>query len=121
MQRKPGSVPPILAAARRLRRVSTPAEEEMWRVLRSRQLHGLKFRRQAVIGSFVADFLCYRLKLVIELDGGIHQTEAQRDRDQNRTAYLEEHGFEVLRFENAEVLEQPAVVVERLRAWLRTR
>ncbi len=93
----------------------------MWRILRSRQFFGLKFRRQAVVGSFVADFLCHRLKLVIEVDGEIHLAPAQRDRDQNRTAYLEEHGYTVLRFQNSEVLDQPAAVVERLREWLRER
>jgi very-short-patch-repair endonuclease len=90
----------IKDAARRLRREQTPSEDLLWECLRDRRL-GHKFRRQQVIGRFVADFLCKEKRLVIELDGGVHLT--QRERDAERDRYLKEYGYEVVRFRNEEV------------------
>ncbi len=91
------------ASARRLRRDETAAERKLWSALRNRQLGGHKFRRQVPLGRFVADFACYDEKLVVELDGGQHAE--RQDGDVERTAWLENKGFRVLRFWNNEVLE----------------
>ena len=82
----------------------------MWRALRSRQLDGLKFRRQAKIGPYIFDFVCIEARLIVEIDGGQHDT----DIDSNRTKFLEQHGFKVLRFWNNDVLENLEGVLETI-------
>ncbi|HEY9867286.1 MAG TPA: DUF559 domain-containing protein, partial [Candidatus Obscuribacterales bacterium] len=86
----------IEEAARRLRRELTPAESILWEALRGRQLDGLKFRCQHPVGKFILDFYCPSVKLVIEVDGGIH--DQQQEYDQARTEKLEAFGYRVLRF-----------------------
>ena len=101
-------------AARRSRREPTMAEAAMWKLLRDRRLSDLKFRRQMPIGPYIADFCCPALKLIIELDGGVHVLRAESDakRDGWLTAKA---GFTVLRFGNEAVLRNPAVVFEAVR------
>ena len=70
--------------ARGLRRNMTEAEEVLWEHLRNRRLEGLKFRRQQVIEGFVVDFFCHELKLVVETDGEIHNTQEQKEIDKHR-------------------------------------
>ena len=96
--------------ARNLRQNSTDAERALWNLLRANRLSGRKFRRQAPIGPYIVDFVCYRSQLVIEVDGGQHQE--QRQYDDMRTAWLESQGFAVLRFWNNDVLNNPAGVLE---------
>ena len=98
--------------ARKLRREQTDAEKKMWRLLRSRQLAQYKFRRQRVIGPYIADFCCLSPKLIVELDGGQH-IESQ-ERDQRRSQELERHGFKVIRFWDNDVLTNPMAVTETL-------
>jgi very-short-patch-repair endonuclease len=86
--------------ARTLRRTQTDAEAKLWSHLRNRRLGGLKFRRQATAGPFVADFPCAEKRLIVELDGGQHTPEA----DARRTAGLEGLGYRLLRFWNDEAL-----------------
>ncbi len=100
--------------ARALRKHQTDAEKVLWYRLRNRQLEGWKFRRQQVIGSYIVDFLCLEPKLVIELDGGQHATRTEQD-DQ-RTQYLQCLGYHVLRFWNHDVLREPNIVLEAIRA-----
>ena len=105
--------------ARSLRANQTEAEALLWRRLRDRQLAGAKFRRQVPIGPFIADFACYAANLVVELDGGQHaDTEAA---DAARTAWLEQHGFRVLRFWNNDVLANPDGVLEAIQEVLHER
>src|SRR5690349_3745912 len=106
-----------IATARRLRRDMTEAEKVMWRMLRSRQLSGFKFRRQESIRRYIVDFVCFSHRLVIEIDGGQHALEVKRD--EIRTRFLESEGFLVLRFWNNEVLENPEGVFERVNEVLR--
>ncbi|OQW48056.1 MAG: DNA methylase [Proteobacteria bacterium SG_bin6] len=87
--------------ARRLRRDATDVEQRFWLAVRDRRLGGFKFRRQVTIGPFVADFACIERRLIVELDGGQHDQEA----DAARTAYLEGLGWRVRRFWNNEVVE----------------
>jgi very-short-patch-repair endonuclease len=96
--------------ARHLRRNMTDAEKHLWRLLRCRQLDGHKFRRQAPVGHYILDFVCYSAKLVIELDGGQHAEQAEEDA--RRTAWLASQGFRVLRFWNNEVFENSAGILE---------
>ncbi len=101
-------------AALRSRREPTMAEAAMWKLLRDRRLGDLKFRRQMPIGPYIADFCCPALKLIIELDGGVHVLRAESDA--KRDGWLTgKAGFTVLRFENEAVLRNPAVVFEAVR------
>jgi very-short-patch-repair endonuclease len=95
--------------ARRLRRDHTDAEQELRKRIRDRQL-GVKFRRQYSIGPYVADFCCLEELLIVELDGGQHAEQISRDEE--RTAYLANGGFRVLRFWNDQVLADIDLVIE---------
>jgi very-short-patch-repair endonuclease len=99
----------VAGRARELRKVSTPEEEALWRVLRGRRFAGFKFRRQEPMGRYIADFVCFRAKLVVELDGLQHLE--QHDHDDNRDTWLKEQGFSVLRFWNEEWRSQPEAVL----------
>ena len=87
--------------ARPLRRAATDAEHMLWRHLRNRQLAGLKFRRQATVGPYIADFLCIEAMLIVEADGSQHTESA----DAFRTKSVEQRGFLVLRFWNNDILQ----------------
>ena len=93
----------LLQKAKELRQKQTPVEQMLWQCLRANQLHGAKFRRQHNIGQYIVDFYCHAAKLVIELDGGIH--ELQKDRDSDRDTYLKANGLQVLRFQNEEITQ----------------
>ena len=86
--------------AARLRRERTDAEDTFWQAVRNRQIDGFKFRFQHSLWPHVADFACLEAKLIVEIDGGQHSEEA----DRQRTASLEARGFQVLRFWNNDVL-----------------
>ena len=103
--------------ARILRRDATLAERRLWQQLRFRQLDGHRFRRQAPIGRFVVDFVCFEQRLIVEVDGGQHAERAQEDA--KRTRWLEGEGFRVLRFWNSDVLQNTEAVVESIRGALR--
>jgi very-short-patch-repair endonuclease len=102
------------AAARRLRRDMTTAERKLWRVLQRRQMDGLSFRRQHPLGRCFLDFYCPALRLAIEVDGGQHNDERVRARDDRRTLWLEAEGVTVLRFWNNQVLENIEGVWEEI-------
>jgi type I restriction enzyme R subunit len=100
--------------ARELRKDQTPAEGVMWELLRNRQVANLKFRRQHQIGPYIVDFLCNELKLIIELDGEIHEQATQAKKDKKREAYLRSMGFKVLRFENKNFLDNPEAALQKI-------
>ena len=81
----------------------TPAERHAWTLLRNRGILGLKFRRQHVLHGFIVDFYCPSERIVIELEGGVHDNEAQRGYDQARTGFLEGAGYRVIRVRNRDV------------------
>lgn len=87
--------------ARSLRARMTDAERKLWFALKDRRLQGLKFRRQVPIGPYIADFLCFDLRLVVEVDGGQH---AESLRDADRDCWFADNGFRTLRFWNNDVL-----------------
>ena len=104
--------------ARQQRHKPTAAEDALWRILRSRQVDGLKFRRQHAIERFIVDFYCSEARLVVEVDGAAHDyTQAE---DAVRQEYLEALGLRVLRFSNDEVLQQADTVIQAIRDALRT-
>ena len=94
----------------------TNAEVRLWQRLRGEQLEGYRFRRQVPLGPYVADFACLKARLVIEVDGGQHGEEVERD--ERRTAWLGGRDFRVLRFWNIDVLQQTDGVLESIRAAL---
>jgi very-short-patch-repair endonuclease len=97
-----------------MRREPTLAEEKLWERLRDRQLLGLKFRRQVEIDGYIADFCCRELRLVVELDGKVHETQEQAAHDANRDAYLKTRGYVILRLPNEEVLLSSRSVQEKI-------
>ena len=98
--------------ARRLRLRSTDAERRLWRHLRDRQLAGYKFRRQRPIGRYVVDFLCMEHRLIVEVDGG--QRDWNADADRLRTEALTASGYRVIRFWNNDVLSNTEGVLQQI-------
>jgi very-short-patch-repair endonuclease len=90
--------------AKELRKSSTDAERKLWHHLRRYQMNGHKFRRQQPIGPYIVDFVCFEKKLIVEVDGGHHDQQAESDNA--RTEWLESQGFKVLRFWNNQVLKE---------------
>jgi adenine-specific DNA-methyltransferase len=88
----------------------TDAERALWRHLRLRQVAGYKFRRQQPIGKYIVDFVCFERKLIIELDGSQHAEEVAYDLE--RSAWLEEQGFRILRFWDNQVFNETEGVKE---------
>jgi very-short-patch-repair endonuclease len=89
----------------------TPAEKALWKVLRDRRLAGLKFRRQVPMRDYIADFVCFSPRLVIEADGKAHQDPAY---DARRDAWFASEKFKVLRFPNQIVVTTPDVVINAI-------
>ena len=102
--------------ARSLRREMTDAEVRLWQELRARRLDRIKFRRQAPIGPYIADFLCAEAKLIVELDGSQHADSA---RDRIRDVDLQRRGFRILRFWNDDVLHDIDGVCTTIIAYVR--
>jgi len=97
--------------AKTQRRNPTDAELSLWKILRSRRLAGMKFRRQVPIGPWIVDFVAFERKLIIEADGSQH---ADGVRDARRDADLKQRGFEILRFWNNDILLQKNAVAEAI-------
>jgi len=93
-----------------LRKNSTDAENKLWFFLQDRRLQGYKFRRQYIIDSYIVDFVCHHKKLIIELDGGQHLDV--HDYDEKRRKFLENEGYQVLRFWNDVVFTETESVLE---------
>ena len=91
----------------------TPAEMRLWQELRGNKL-GIHFRRQHVIGIYIADFVSLKNHLVIEIDGEYHLNPEQQESDRIRTAYLQQQGFRVIRFSNSQVLTDLEKVMSKI-------
>jgi len=98
---------------RALRKNQTEPERRFWQAVRGKQL-GVKFRRQQGIGPYIVDFYCAELKLVVELDGESHYTDEGLKHDQERDAFLREHGLKVIRFTNIQIMQELDAVLELL-------
>ena len=92
----------------------TEAEKQLWEILKGRKIAGYKFRRQHIIDSYIADFVCIPEKLIIEVDGLIHQVPENKASDEERTKDLNRFGFDVLRFTNEQVLHDTDNVINKI-------
>ncbi len=99
--------------AKRLRSRETEAELELWNHIKGKQIHGLRFRRQHPIETFIVDFYCHQAKLVIEIDGGIHLR--RKESDQRRTSEIEKYGILLIRFTNEEIMNHTDLVLDKIR------
>jgi imidazole glycerol-phosphate synthase subunit HisF len=106
--------PKIFNNARKLRTRMTRAETLLWEKLSGKQL-GYKFRRQHPVGNYIADFYCHQVKLILEVDGGYHHKQEQKEYDALRTKNLESVGIKVFRFSNEEFYERMENVMAQLR------
>ena len=95
--------PHLTERAKELRRNETDAERLMWSWLRAKQINGIKFRRQQPIGGYIVDFVSFEKKLIIEIDGGQHNFDNNRENDRVRTEWFEAQGYRVIRFWNTDV------------------
>jgi len=102
----------LTTVAKKLRENSSDVERLLWRHLKAKQLHGLKFRRQEQVGGYIVDFICYEKRIIIEADGGQHALETEKD--EVRTQWLRSQGFSVFRFWNNEVLTNLDGVLEAI-------
>jgi|SRR5690606_28527118 len=100
--------------AQALRNNMTATEKMLWERLSNNQLEGLKFRRQHPILFYIADFYCHALHLVIEIDGGYHETAEQKEKDKERTALLMSNKITVIRFTNEAVLNNIDEVIKEI-------
>ena len=100
--------------AKALRQRETKEEKILWKKLRNRNFKNLKFRRQHPIENYIVDFYCHELKLVIEVDGGIHNTLETEIYDKERGDILEELGLTVIRFKNEDVNNNLLEVLRKL-------
>ncbi|MGZ2369265.1 endonuclease domain-containing protein [Ancylomarina sp. YFZ004] len=104
---------PILKAFRkRLRNRSTASEATLWKMLKNRQVEGLKFRRQSSIGNYIVDFYCPEIKLILELDGSSHDNYLSEELDAKRDKELRDEGYFILRYENHFVYDYPKEIIE---------
>ena len=92
----------------------TSAESALWELLRDRKLNGYEFRRQHIIGKYIADFICIQNKLIIEIDGLFHQLPENKESDEIRTEWLESIGFKVIRFTNEQVFTDSTNVLQKI-------
>jgi very-short-patch-repair endonuclease len=114
-----GAKKEIILLASELRNNMTRAEEILWSKLRRQELNGAIFRRQHPIDIFLVDFYCHKHKLVIEIDGGVHELSEVRERDENQTCELENFGLKVIRFTNDEVFFESEMVLQRIKQHLK--
>ena len=103
----------LLDRAKAMRSEATPAEQKLWFELKAKRLGGAKFRRQVVIGRYIADFACRIPRmLIVEVDGDTHATRAAYD--EARTFFLQSRGYEVVRFTNADIMTNLEGVLQML-------
>ncbi len=107
----------IKPLARQMRHVPTPAEDALWQAVRNRGIDGYRFRRQHTIEKFIVDFYCHAARMIVEVDGDIHDYTVEEDA--LRTEFLESMGFRVVRFRNDEVLRDMPSVLAKLRLTLK--
>jgi 5-methyltetrahydrofolate--homocysteine methyltransferase len=106
--------------AKEMRNKPTEAEKMLWNVLSNKGIENYKFRRQHIVGEYIVDFICLEKRLIIEVDGAIHNDLAQIEHDKHRTEWLESKGFKVIRFTNNQVLSDFFNTIEKIRKGLNT-
>jgi very-short-patch-repair endonuclease len=110
--------PRLKEYARRLRNKSTKSEIKLWLCIKGKQMKGYDFHRQKPLNYYIADFYCYELKLVIELDGESHLSEEVKLKDSKKQKKLESLGLKVLRFKDEEVFEDIGKVLETIEKYI---
>jgi very-short-patch-repair endonuclease len=113
-----GAKAELFKFARELRKNQTESEKVLWKVLREFRSHGFIFRRQHPIDIFIADFYCHKLKLIIEVDGEIHDNKESQEHDDGRSAENEKIGIRVIRFTNEQVLNNKDIVIRRINNYI---
>jgi very-short-patch-repair endonuclease len=103
---------PNIDKSRELRRNLTDPERKLWKILRNRQLEGIKFRRQFPIGAYILDFYAPEYRIAIEADGGQHYQDKDIGEDSKRTASLSAQGIQILRFSNRDIMQNIEGVCE---------
>jgi very-short-patch-repair endonuclease len=103
----------VVKLSRGLRLKMTEAESILWSRINKKQVSGFRFRNQHPVGRYIADFYCHELKLIIEIDGGIHSK--RKIYDENRDAYFEGGGYTTLRFTNEQVKHDIESVIDQIR------
>ena len=98
--------------ARKLRKNATDTENLLWNSLRSKRFGGLKFRRQAPIGHYILDFVCFEKRIIIECGGGQHME--QKEKNEKRDKWFSDKGYRVLRFWDNQILQSLEIVLEEI-------
>jgi very-short-patch-repair endonuclease len=114
------NLPHLKTYRKELRKNMTPAEAKLWSMLKVKQLHGRKFRRQLSIGNYILDFYCPSERIAIELDGHTHFDTNQIEQDEERDTFLDSLGLIVLRFENRFIWEDTEGVLLEIVSHFRT-
>jgi len=105
---------PKTSFAQNLRKRQTPGELKLWRALRAKRFHGLKFRRQVPVGPYIVDFLCVEKRLIIEIDGISHFKPGAEAYDIEREEYLKSEGLKVIRFGNGQTVNHLNSVLKKI-------
>ena len=114
-----GATMEIFQIAERLRRDMTAPEKIIWDRVCKNQL-GVRIRRQHPVWKFIADFYCHEVKLIIEIDGGIHLRSEHKEYDISRDTIIKEFKIDILRFNNDEVINEPDLVIEKIKRTIET-
>ncbi|HEY4784412.1 MAG TPA: endonuclease domain-containing protein [Bacteroidales bacterium] len=109
-----GASPDIFRKAKELRKKETDAEKILWNRINNNQILGLNFRRQHPVNQFIVDFYCHGIKLVIEVDGGIHDLPDNKVYDLARSEILEKFGLRVIRFRNDDIIQSIDQVIQTI-------
>ena len=114
-----GASPLIFGMAKDLRKNMTEAEKILWFHLKQ-NFEGFKFRRQHPLGIYISDFYCNKAKLVIELDGSVHENADVKNNDEIRQRSIEESGIKVVRFKNERIFKELEIVLQEIKSNLIT-
>ena len=114
-----GAKPSVFKLAKELRKNETEAEKMLWSKLNKNQIIGLQFRRQHPINIFIADFYCPKIKLVIEVDGSIHEIFEYEEHDIGRSEMLNDFGITVIRFTNEKILNDLDGTIKQIESEIR--
>lgn len=113
-----GAKPELFRHAQEMRKNPTESEKRMWNILRKFRPEGYIFRRQHPVDIFIADFYCHKLKLIIEVDGDVHNSEQSKEYDNGRSGELEKYGLNIIRFTNDQVLKDPDNVTLQIKNFI---
>jgi very-short-patch-repair endonuclease len=113
-----GAKSELFKRANEMRKNPTKEEKILWGKLRKLREDGFIFRRQHPIDIFIADFYCHKLKLIVEVDGGVHFNDQAKKHDEGRTAELEKFGITVIRFSNQQILSDKDLVIKQIKEYI---